>query len=35
MTDLLGWLELLALYLGVLAFNICLAKLYFRRWGGD
>jgi len=35
MTELLGWLELLVLFFGVMGVNITLGKLYWRRWGGD
>lgn len=35
MTELLGWLELLAMFAAVMALNITLGKLYWRRWGRD
>lgn len=35
MSDLWSWIELPVLFVAVMAFNITLGKLYWRRWGRD
>lgn len=35
MSELRSWIELPVLFLAVMAVNITIGKLYWRRWGRD